>query len=276
MNLIERYLNKKEMLERNRNLLEDSNIKADYIIYGDYSEFKDLKNISELKQHFPKETRNYNFGDLIALSQYRDSDTYIISKNGKLIRNPMINNSGYLTIPYEITQYLDDACKKYEDIEPSELYLRYDDKYIKDNIGDVDPSWNFQYILFNDETLSVTFPENPNSSEINNINHHIFNVRESNSEYIYQYYLNSIKEQDKIRVKYKLENEDYDRFIDKYGDIFKKPSVHELYWNGELGSCGCGSKSSNAIIYYKGPACNKNEVIYKIHHFFDGFQYEII
>ena len=61
---------------------------------------------------------------VVSFSDFRDSETYIIGKEGKLIRNPDYSNSGYLSIPYEITQYLDDAKNKYSkgDIEFSSIF----------------------------------------------------------------------------------------------------------------------------------------------------------
>ena len=76
----------------------------------------------------------YNFGDLVAFSDYRDTGTYIIGKDGKLIANPDYSGAGYLTIPYEITQYLDNAVEKYSDHEVNCIDLRFDDKFILDKM----------------------------------------------------------------------------------------------------------------------------------------------
>ena len=51
-------------------------------------------------------------------------------KNGELVNNLDYSNSGYLTIPYEITQYLDNAVNKYQGVDPIYINLRYDDKFI--------------------------------------------------------------------------------------------------------------------------------------------------
>ena len=81
---------------------------------------KEIKNISQLSDY----VTNYNFGDLVAFSDYRDTGTYIIGKNGELVYNPDYSNSGYLTIPYEITQYLDDAVNKYQGVDT--MYIDLD------------------------------------------------------------------------------------------------------------------------------------------------------
>ena len=59
-----------------------------------------------------KYVNKYNFGDLVAFSDYRDTGTYIIGKDGVLIPNPDYSNSGYLTIPYEITAGLSKRIKR--------------------------------------------------------------------------------------------------------------------------------------------------------------------
>ena len=96
-----------------------------------YENKNNITNVSQLSDN----VKNYNFGDLVAFSEYRDTCTYIIGKNGELINNPDYSGSGYLTIPYEITQYLYDAVNKYKNIDPTYIDLRSDDKFIKDNIN---------------------------------------------------------------------------------------------------------------------------------------------
>ena len=112
--------------------MENCNIKADYVYYYEADlDTSNINNISQLSNY----VYSYNFGDLVAFSEYRDTDTYIIGKNGELISNPDYSASGYLTIPYEITQYLNNAVEKYSDVEPMYIDLRYDDKFILDNIN---------------------------------------------------------------------------------------------------------------------------------------------
>ena len=58
--------------------------------YGgfDYKNIDNLKNISELKNllEILKKTQ-YKYGDLIRFDEFRDNKTYIISENGKLVKN---------------------------------------------------------------------------------------------------------------------------------------------------------------------------------------------
>jgi hypothetical protein len=269
MNLISRYLDNDQYDTYYKSKLEDSNKKAKYIIYGDYDNFpENLNHISQLENEFKNEIKDYNFGDLISFSQYRDSNTYIIGKNGKLISNPMYNDAGYLSIPFEITQYLTDAYKKYEDIEPSEIYLRHDDNFIKKKIGILDNLWNFQYMFIPiDNTLYVKFS--------NNIFHN-FNLNNIfTSEYLYNFYLNTEKKQTSIKFEIKLKDKKYDEFIDMYGNLFEKPDVHHFYWNERSCGSGCGPKERQSKIKYFGPHENKNEIINILKNFYKGFDYTI-
>ena len=117
--------------------MEDSTIKAKYIYYDDNiktEDFSTFRNITDLFKFINNELE-YNYGDLVAFSKYRDTQTYIIGKEGKLIKNPDYSCAGYLTIPYEITNCLDDALEKYYEIEIQYIDLRFDDNFIKENIN---------------------------------------------------------------------------------------------------------------------------------------------
>ena len=102
---------------------------------------------------------DFELGDVLQFSEYRDTYTYFYGKDGKLVRNPDNSQSGYLSIPFEITQYFDDAFSKYPDTSLYiDIALRYDDKKLKNDIGDLDSRFN--YIYFIEENL--LFVEYPN------------------------------------------------------------------------------------------------------------------
>ena len=90
--------------------MENSTIKAKYLNWNNNND----NEIEKYHDNITNYVKDYNYGDLIAFSSYRDTGTYIVGKDGNLIGNPDYTDSGYLTIPYEITQYLDDALNKYE------------------------------------------------------------------------------------------------------------------------------------------------------------------
>ena len=80
---------------------------------------------------------------------------------------------------------------------------------------------------------------------------------------------------EKFLVKYKFEGQDYERFIYKYGDLFKHPEV-PLIWKTQLYSNGGNSKEHYGSMEYKGPVEFKNEVIEIIKDFYEGFDYELV
>ncbi len=146
--------------------MEDSSTKADYVFYcEDDIDISNINNISQLSKYVTK----YNYGDLVAFSDYRDTGTYIIGKEGKLVKNPDYSDSGYLTIPYEITQYLNDAVGKYSETEVMFIDLRYDDKLILDKINSTSDKlpkeWKYTYYTPENE-ISVKFPNSQHTFSI--------------------------------------------------------------------------------------------------------------
>lgn len=262
--------------------MENSNIKADYVWYIDeifeYDEYSKFENISDLIHYNlpPNITRNikYNFGDLVAFSDYRDTGTYIIGKDGKLIANPDYSAAGYLTIPYEITQYLDNAVEKYSDIEVNYIDLRFDDKFILDKINTkssiILEKWNWKLTLIDDNYLSVKFPNGVVQE---------FDVNSTSTYKIKKWYDASKKEQTIIKVYYEINGESYDKFLKKYGkDNYKWlsaiPNVPST-WTINHGSSGGGNKNHFSNYTFKGPKSEEDKVIENIKKFYNGFNHTI-
>ncbi|VVU94391.1 hypothetical protein CPAV1605_113 [seawater metagenome] len=112
--------------------MENSNLKAKYVIWEDLQPLeKNLNNIEQISNEI-----EYNYGDLVSFCQYSDTHTYIIGKDGNLILNSNKLGLGLLSIPYEITQCLLNATKKYfhTDICVNDIDLRYDDEFILNKI----------------------------------------------------------------------------------------------------------------------------------------------
>ena len=68
-----------------------------------------------------------------------------------------------MSVPYKITQYLDDALFKYEFAYGiTHIDLRYDDKFIKENINIDDckilKSWNLKLTYYYSNFLIVKLP----------------------------------------------------------------------------------------------------------------------
>ena len=59
---------------------------------------------------------DYNYGDFINFDDYRYCNMFIVGKNGLLHRNPDNSDSGGISIPLVISQYLYDSVEKYKDV----------------------------------------------------------------------------------------------------------------------------------------------------------------
>ena len=110
----------------------------------------------------PSYCNDAKFGDIIVDdSGYRYDGAYFIGKNGEHIINPDNTKTCHLSIPYDITQYLEDALNKYKYISYYDIELRYDDKFIVDSIGHMDESMSFNYFYTPDEMMiSIKYPNN--------------------------------------------------------------------------------------------------------------------
>jgi len=146
--------------------MEDSNFNADYAYYCEADiDSSNIENIyqlnEELKNKKYEQVKDYNFGDLVSFSEYRNTNTFIIGKDGNFVRNPDYGGSGYLTIPYEITQYFNDSFSKYSEIDDIDfIELRYDDKFILEKINTksckIPKDWKLTWSC--DDMLQVEFP----------------------------------------------------------------------------------------------------------------------
>ena len=246
--------------------MENSNIKAEYVFYCDAEiELEDINNISQMSDHVKK----YNYGDLVAFSDYRDTETCIIGKEGNLIPNPDYSGSGYLTIPYEITKYLDNAVEKYSNVDASYIDLRHDDKFILENINTksckISEKWGWKLTWSCNDYLFVKFPNGTG---------HDFHVPNTSAYMIKKWYQGSQEEQAEIKVYYEISGESYTKFLKKYGEesaMSKIPST----WSIQHGSGGSGSKNHYSNYTLKGPLKDKNNVINNIKKFYHGFHHVI-
>ncbi len=244
--------------------MEDSNIKAEYVYFCNDNKIdeneSDIKNISQLSDY----VTNYNFGDLVAFSDYRDTGTYIIGKNGELVYNPDYSNSGYLTIPYEITQYLYDAVNKYQGVDPMYIDLRPDDKFIKDNINTssckIKEEWNWKITLYSGYMLYIKFPNGKEQG---------FDVSKTSAYKIKKWYEASQIKQSKLKVFFQVKGEKYNKF-QEYSEILKEPIIPST-WSYQLNGCGGGCEYSYREFTYKGPSNEEEKVIKSIKKYYNGY-----
>ena len=73
----------------------------------------------------------YNYGDFINFDDHRYGSMYIVGKDGVLYRNPDNSSSGGISIPLVITQYLDNALKKYGTNVANDIELGHRDITLK-------------------------------------------------------------------------------------------------------------------------------------------------
>ena len=230
----------------------------------------DCKYLSELI----KICENGDFGDMLFLDSYRDSGTIIIGKNQELVHNPDYSGSGYLSIPYKITRFFRDATYKYKSIEYNSIDLRYDDKWVIDNLNtenfSIPDNWRIRlWNIYN--TIEIFFT--------NKINH-MFNIENINAEKINNWYLSSSKPKIKIEVYYSIEGEKYVEFkkkyttTDKYSWMSSKPLIPDS-WSIEGGQSGGGGNSHDSTSFYLGPKEEKDIVIKSIKTFYEGFNFNI-
>ena len=248
--------------------MENSNIKAEYVYYCNDKKINDnesdINNISQLSDY----VTDYNYGDLVAFSDYRDTGTYMIGKNGELVNNPDYSNSGYLTIPYEITQYLDNAVNKYQEVDPMYIDLRYDDKFILENINTtsckIKKNWNWKLTLYSGYMFYIKFP---NGKE------HNFDVNKTSAYKIKKWYEASQKEQSILKVSFQVKGDKYNKFKN-YTEKNREPIIPST-WSYQLNGCGGGYQSSYSKFTYKGPSDEEEKVIKSIQKYYNGYNYNI-
>ena len=254
--------------------MEDSSVKAKYVYYCEedleYEELEKIKNISDLSNH----VTNYNYGDLVSFSDYRDTGTFIIGKKGKLIPNPDNAAAGYLSIPYEITQYLNDAVSMYghNDLSVNDIDLRYNDKFILNNINTkkckILKKWNWK-ISWCVDSLYIQFPNGKSNN---------FDIGETDAEKILAWYQGSELEQAKFKINFEIRDEEYDKWIKKHGEknykwLSARPDIPDT-WIQQNGSSGGGTRYHLSNYYFQGPLESKSEVLDIVHNFYQGFNYQ--
>lgn len=139
----------------------------------DSSEGSSYESDEELKHTtIPKEW-NVKFGDVIAMKDYRDTGTIFVGVNHQVVHNPDYSDSGYLSIPLDITKWLFDAYWYYKKIfldknQPRvSIDLKPDDQWIISKFGKALPeSWKIRlwYSWGEFEDISIKFNDNVEQS----------------------------------------------------------------------------------------------------------------
>lgn len=161
------------------------------------------------------------FGDLIQCGNYRDTKTYIVGKDNVLLKNPDRSNSGYLSIPYEITQYLTDALGKYSDQEVHDIDLRHDDVFLTNWFGTVPEDFQdfkFRWIAVV-KCVNITFPNGIRSDFYPTTVKRILDQEKTHSlDDVRAFYEGTKGPRCRVTMTYTISPENMERFEAKYSN----------------------------------------------------------
>lgn len=146
----------------------------------------DLKNVI-LSYFEDKYQFNLHFGDIIQLSEYKAADSYIVSKDRRLLYLPQFDGSFHLRIPFEITQHIQDSVSIFQNIHPylTHIYLRHDDIFVQKHIGIVDESWDGKIAWLNPKYFDETIEVCNNVKHNNNDNQHFHYLSKKKDQDLY-------------------------------------------------------------------------------------------
>lgn len=245
--------------------MEQSNRTTQHYLYdGDVEHFKELLVGGHCK--------TYQFGDILRFSEYRDIETYFVGKNGELIPNPDNHGSGYLSIPFEITKYLEDALKKYpDDIEYYYIALRHDDEFLK-NKGTFDGRFEYTYEKHSNQ-LHVNFP---------NQQYYSFYIDSDTPKAIALFYENSLLPKTYITTTVNLvaKPEDFSKdgsillksnYINTTDYLSNPPNINKnwtVYCDFKGGSFGSYLRSEKICLEFQGPTKYKDSLIQSIKDYY--------
>ena len=232
------------------------NIDSKSLLYGNYSkEYEIFENLTtdEEKKKYLIETfenithDNYKFGNYFQFTEFRSYDLYYIGKNDKIVDG--LNDDEQSHISYELTKYTRNAINDFKNSSYQYIDLRYDDKFIKENIvGNILEKWNwnlkFTYSIYDENNENLTI-ESPNGSKKRfKLNTHINDI--------IRYFKKSNEEQCIININLKCKKE-YSNYI--------MNELIPITWKSEnIGGTG-NQTYTNVYIKYTGPLSEKEEFI---------------
>ncbi|CAF1283741.1 unnamed protein product [Rotaria sordida] len=153
-------------------------------------------------------------GDVLSWSEFRPTETFFVTSEGTLLKNPDTSGSGYLTIPLAITSQFSDAIDYFSSVLDSigrnyvssieltsndSFFVKKFSKELPKSIKNrTDISYSFDP---NDEVLYVTIESNPNQSQQ-------FQLETTKIEDIIQWISTSNETKTKFIVKYNFEGKE--------------------------------------------------------------------
>lgn len=104
-----------------------------------------------------KRLKKLQLGDIINYSEYRHSKSVFIGPDGVSIANPDNSNSGFLTIPLEISQHFKNAVEFFKNIDYYDIEVSHTDEFLTKHVKQIDKS--VKYTLCN-KSLWLEYPNN--------------------------------------------------------------------------------------------------------------------
>ncbi|CAF0976375.1 unnamed protein product [Didymodactylos carnosus] len=157
-------------------------------------------------------------GDVLSWAKYRASECYFVLDDGTLLKNPDRSGSGYLTIPFIITQHTRNVMMMYEYVlnelgkdYVSTIEMHPQDKFIVRNYGELPERMctrNLEYIYDPLEKFLYVHVTGTSGKSKE------FKLGETTVKDIEQWY-NGIKdEQAQLRVQYNFDGVQYQKYRD--------------------------------------------------------------
>ena len=218
------------------------------------------------------EKHGLHHGDVVAFSEYRDSESYIVScqEDGTvtLIKSPDQSASSDLTIPVEVLAKIHDSVTFYRDIIANSadvnLNLSPKDKYVVDHLGHVPNDWKFnmEFLWGEMETFAVKVPGNEWD---------IFIPSTVSREVMQKRYFSG-SPLVSVRVTVDLHGTEYHEYQSKYG-WDSSPSIPSSWLREGFGGGSSGPEHRSWGWRFTGPQSEEETVRKSIMDFLKGFTY---
>ncbi|UJR29096.1 hypothetical protein I4U23_010310 [Adineta vaga] len=217
-------------------------------------------------------------GDVISWSKERPTETFFVTSEGTLLKNPDKSGSGYLTIPLSISSQVSDVINYYSSVldtlgrdNVSSIELLPTDAFFATHFSKqpltasirnrTDINYSFDP---NDEILYVTLPTNPNQSQD-------FPLNSTKLDDIIQYISNENESKGKLTVKFNFEGKTTCNKVPR-GIVTGLPSGWQCQQQGSL---MFGENKIQGEWICEGPEKTKEKARKAIEKFYKGLNIEI-
>ena len=94
-----------------------------------------------------KRLKKLQLGDIINYSEYRHSKSVFIGPDGVSIANPDNSDSGFLTIPLQISQHFKNAVEFFKNIDYYDIELSPYDEFVTKHVKHIGAVLNTLYAI---------------------------------------------------------------------------------------------------------------------------------